>query len=77
MRGVTDASAAAKSTLRVASSTSTKTVVAPARSITFAVAKKLCAGVITPSPGPTPSISSATCIAAVADVSVRTGRPPR
>ncbi len=60
--------------LRVARSTSTNTVVAPVRSITLAVAKKLCAGVITSSPGPTPMSSSATCIAAVAEVSVRTGR---
>ena len=52
------------SMLRVARSTSTNTVVAPVRSITLAVAKKLCAGVITSSPGPMPSISRATCIAA-------------
>jgi hypothetical protein len=50
--------------------------VAPLRSITLPVQKKLCAGVITSSPGPTPSISRATCIAAVAEVTVRTGRPP-
>ena len=39
--------------------------------------KKLCADVITSSPGPTPQSCSATSIAAVADVSTRTGRPPQ
>jgi len=54
VRAVTAAAAASRSTLRVAGSTSTKTARAPTRSITFALAKKLCAGVTTSSPGPTP-----------------------
>ena len=77
VRGVTAAVACEKSMLREARFTSTKTHVAPARSTMLPVTKKLCAGTITSSPGPTPSISSATCIAAVAEVSVRTGRPPK
>src|SRR4051812_47261986 len=64
------------SRLRVARSTSTKTTLAPVLVMTLAVAKKLCDGVITSSPGPTPSISSASCMAPVAEVIVRTGRPP-
>jgi hypothetical protein len=63
--------------LRLCSSTSQNTVFAPLRSITLAVAKKLWAGVTTSSPGPRPRISTATCIAAVAEVSARTGRPPK
>ena len=74
---VTAAPACAMSRLRLASSTSTNTVLAPLRSIRLPVTKKLCAGVITSSPAPTPSISSATCIAAVAEVNVRTGRAPK
>ena len=62
--------------LRDTRSTSTNTVVAPVRSITLAVQKKVCAALITSSPGPTPSISRAICIAAVAEVTARTGRPP-
>src|ERR1700687_1588823 len=50
---------------------------APLRSITWAVAKKLGAGVITSSPGPIASNSSAICMAAVAEVSERTCRPPK
>ena len=76
VRAVTAAAAASRSTLRVAGSTSTKTARAPTRSITFALAKKLCAGVTTSSPGPTPRSSRATSMAPVAEVRVRTGRPP-
>src|SRR5450432_274696 len=57
--------------------TSTKTAVAPARSTTLPVTKKLCAGMMTSSPGPIPISSSATCMAAVAEVSARTGRPEK
>ena len=46
------------------------------RSITLPVTKKLCAGVMTSSPGPMPAMRNPTSIAAVADVSVRTSRPP-
>src|SRR5438876_712002 len=51
--------------------------VGQARSTTLPVAKKLCAGMMTSSPGSMPSSSRATCIAAVAEVSARTGRPPK
>ena len=51
--------------LRSPSRTSQKTGVAPQCSITFAVAGHVIGLVITSSPGPTPSASSARCIAAV------------
>src|SRR6516162_717892 len=63
--------------LRVSSPTSTNTGRAPTRTITFAVATKLSAGVMTSSPGPMPQASSAISRPAVAEVWVRTGRPPR
>ena len=45
--------------------------------ITLAVATKLIAGVITSSPGPTPQARSAISSPSVAEVWVRTGRPPQ
>src|SRR6185503_19598511 len=77
VRCVTAAAACAKSMLRETRCTSTKTLFAPVRSTTLPVTKKLCAGITTSSPGPTPSSSRASCIAAVAEVSVRTGRPAK
>src|SRR5688500_6573937 len=53
--------------LRSSSRTSTKTGVAPACTITFAVAGQVMGVVITSSPGPTPSASSERCSAAVPD----------
>jgi len=63
--------------LRVTRSQSTNTGVAPTLTIMLSTVKKLCAPVITSSPGPTPQSCSATSIAAVAEVSTRTGRPPQ
>src|SRR5262249_28684557 len=77
VRSVMAASACSRSVLRESSPTSTNTGRAPTRTITFAVATKLSAGVITSSPGPIPQASSAISRPAVAEVSVRTGRPPR
>ena len=50
---------------RSASRTSANTGVAPVWTITFAVAGHVIGVVITSSPGPTPSATSARCIAAV------------
>src|SRR5574340_345557 len=61
--------------LRVTGTQSTKTGVAPTLAIMLSTVKKLCAQVITSSPGPMPASCSATSIAAVAEVSTRTGRP--
>src|SRR6516165_4045642 len=77
VRLVMAASACSRSILRESSPTSTNTGRAPTRTITFAVATKLSAGVMTSSPGPMPQASSAISRPAVAEVSVRTGRPPR
>jgi len=77
VRGVTAAAACAKSMLRETRFTSTKTAVAPERSTRLPMPRKVCAGMITSSPGCTSSISSATCIAAVAEVMARTGRAPK
>ena len=65
VRGVTAARASSGSMLRSSSFTSTKTGVAPAWTITFAVAGHVIGVVITSSPGPTPSASSDRCSAAV------------
>jgi hypothetical protein len=77
VRGVMAASTASRSMLRESSPTSTNTGRAPTRTITFAVATKLIAGVMTSSPAPIPQASSAISRPAVAEVWVRTGRPPR
>src|SRR5688572_24956340 len=53
--------------LRSSSRTSTKTGVAPAWTITLAVAGQVIGVVITSSPGPTPSASTERCNAAVPD----------
>ena len=45
--------------------------------MTLAVATKLIAGVMTSSPGPMPQASSAISMPAVAEVWLRTGRPPQ
>src|SRR5215831_2664188 len=63
--------------LRVTRSQSTNTGVAPTLTIMLSTVKKLCAQVITSSPGPTPASCSATSTAAVAEVSAFTGRPPQ
>jgi hypothetical protein len=69
------ASAAARSMLRVVSSQSTNIGFAPTLTIMLSTVKKLCAEVMTSSPGPMPQSCSATSTAAVAEVSARTGRP--
>ena len=58
--------------LRSSSRTSQKTGVAPQCSITFAVAGHVIGLVITSSPGPTPTASSARCIAAVPEETAST-----
>src|SRR5947207_10667298 len=58
--------------LRSSPRTSTKTGVAPAWTITFAVAGHVIGVVITSSPGPTPTASSARWSAAVPDATART-----
>ena len=65
VRSVTSAGISAGSMLRSPSRTSQKTGVAPQCSITFAVAGHVIGLVITSSPGPTPSASSARWSAAV------------
>src|SRR4051812_23402595 len=57
---------------RSSSRTSAKTGVAPAWTMTFAVAGHVIGVVITSSPGPTPSASSARCIAAVPEATAIT-----
>ncbi len=63
---------APESMLRSSSRTSQKTGVAPQCSITFAVAGQVIGVVITSSPGPTPTASSARCSAAVPEVTAST-----
>ena len=58
--------------LRSPSRTSTKTGVAPVWTITFAVAGQVIGVVITSSPGPIPSATSARCIAAVPEATAST-----
>jgi hypothetical protein len=53
VRGVIAASTCARSTLRLTRSQSTNTGLAPTFAIMLSVVKKLCAGAITSSPGPT------------------------
>ena len=77
VRGVIAASTCSRSMLRESSPTSTNTGRAPTRTMTFAVATKLSAGVMTSSPGPMPQASSAISSPAVAEVWLRTGRPPQ
>ena len=77
VRGVIAASTCSRSMLRESRPTSTNTGRAPTRMMTFAVATKLSAGVITSSPGPMPQASSAISSPAVAEVWLRTGRPPQ
>ena len=61
VRGVTAASIFAGSMHHVSGSTSTSTGRAPARITTLAVTTMVKSGMITSSPGPTPSTSSARC----------------
>ena len=77
VRGVIAASTWSRSRLRLSSSTSTNTGRAPTRITTLALAAKVMAGTITSSPGPMPHACSATSSAPVAEVNVRTMRPPR
>ena len=77
VRSVTSSATRAGSTLRSESRTSAKTGVAPAWTITFAVAGHVIGLVITSSPGPTPSASSERWSAAVPDESATTCRAPR
>ena len=77
VRGVMAAATWARSMARVARSQSTNTGRAPTLTIMFIVEKKLCAEVMTSSPGLMPHTSSAISIAPVADVSMRVGRPPK
>ena len=67
VRGVTSSATRSGSMFRSESRTSAKTGVAPVWTITFAVAGHVIGVVITSSPGPTPSATSARCIAAVPD----------
>jgi hypothetical protein len=68
VRGVMASSTCARSRLRESRPTSTNTGRAPTRTITFAVATKLSAGVMTSAPGPIPQASSAISSPAVAEV---------
>src|SRR5205085_5931978 len=77
VRSVTASATRAGSTFRSESRTSAKTGFAPAWTITFAVAGQVIGLVITSSPGPTPSASSARWSAAVPDESATTCRAPR
>ena len=69
---VTAAATAAGSMFRSPSRTSTKTGVAPVWTITFAVAGQVIGVVITSSPSPIPSATSARCIAAVPEATAST-----
>ena len=75
VRGPMRASTCARSMLRVTRSQSTKTGVAPTLTIMLRTVKKLCAHVMTSSPGPISASCSATSTAAVAEFRTRTGRP--
>src|SRR5690242_11911051 len=75
VRGPMRAATWSRSMLRVTRSQSTNTGFAPTFTIMFSTVKKLSAQVMTSSPGPIRAICSATSMAAVADVSTRTGRP--
>ena len=72
VRSVTSAGIRAGSMLRSPSRTSQKMGVAPQCSITFAVAGHVIGLVITSSPGPTPTASSARWSAAVPDATAST-----
>ena len=65
VRGVTARSIAAGSMLSVSGSTSTNTGRAPRWTMTLAVEANVIGDVITSSPAPTPTASSARCSAAV------------
>jgi len=67
----------AGSMLRVTGSISTKTGLAPARTITLAVQTQESAAVMTSSLGPMPASARATSMAPVAELMARTGRPPQ
>src|SRR3954466_13397862 len=67
VRGVTLSATDAGSMFSVSSWMSAKTGVAPVWTITFAVAGQVTEVVITSSPGPIPSATSARCMAAVPD----------
>ena len=67
VRGVTSPATRSGSMFRSVSRTSAKTGVAPVWTITFAVAGQVIGVVITSSPGPIPSATSARCMAAVPD----------
>ena len=69
---VTAAAISAGSMFRSPSRTSTNTGVAPVWTITFAVAGQVIGLVITSSPGPIPSATSASCSAAVPDATAST-----
>jgi hypothetical protein len=76
VRGVIAARTRSASSISVWSSTSTKIGVAPTRDTQPAVAKKENVGVITSSPGPTPSAISATSSASVPDETAMAKRAP-
>ena len=63
--------------LRVTRSQSTNTGLAPSLDDHVENGEEALAPVITSSPGPMPQSCNATSIAAVAEVSTRTGRPPQ
>ena len=71
VRGVTSPATRSGSTFRSVSRTSAKTGVAPVWTMTFAVAGHVIGVVITSSPGPIPSATSARCMAAVPDETAR------
>src|SRR2546422_3103130 len=72
VRSVTALVTSAGSMLRSASSTSVNTGVAPVCTMTFAVAGQVIVDVITSSPGPMPSATSARCSAAVPEARAST-----
>jgi len=77
VRGEMAASIAVGSMLKVASSMSTKTGVAPTRAMLSAVAKKLNGVVTTSSPAPMPSARSAITNASVPEFTPTACRAPR
>ncbi len=72
VRSVTSSATRSGSMLRSESRTSAKTGVAPAWTITFAVAGHVIGVVITSSPGSTPTASSERCSAAVPEATAST-----
>src|SRR5216117_2354378 len=77
VRGVIARSTMAGSMFKVSASTSTRTGRAPTCSMTLTEAANVNGVVITSSPGPTPSVTSAVCRAAVHEFSASAPDAPR